>query len=108
MLSLFYVNPPSPTMVTQEMKDRFLDTMDCNVIVVDWRGGNVLPYSQATANCRVVGAEIALLVKTAEVACVHVTDHYIYWRHHFFFQWALWLVKEIPLNNTPFSLSCIF
>lgn len=49
-----------------EMKDRFLDTMDCNVIVVDWRGGNVLPYSQATANCRVVGAEIALLVKTAE------------------------------------------
>lgn len=49
-----------------EMKDRFLDTMDCNVIVVDWRGGNVLPYSQATANGRVVGAEIAFLVKTTE------------------------------------------
>lgn len=49
-----------------EMKDRFLDTMDCNVIVVDWRGGNVLPYSQATANGRVVGAEIAFLVKTIE------------------------------------------
>ncbi|KAH6924671.1 hypothetical protein HPB50_021812 [Hyalomma asiaticum] len=49
-----------------EMKDRFLDTMDCNVIVVDWRGGNVLPYSQATANGRVVGAEIAFLVKTME------------------------------------------
>lgn len=49
-----------------EMKDRFLDTMDCNVIVVDWRGGNVLPYTQATANCRVVGAEIAHLVMTLE------------------------------------------
>lgn len=49
-----------------EMKDRLLDTMDCNVIVVDWRGGNVLPYSQATANGRVVGAEIAFLVKTME------------------------------------------
>ncbi|CAN7995415.1 unnamed protein product [Ixodes hexagonus] len=49
-----------------EMKDRFLDTMDCNVIVVDWHGGNVLPYTQATANCRVVGAEIAHLVTSLE------------------------------------------
>ncbi|KAK8774171.1 hypothetical protein V5799_011295 [Amblyomma americanum] len=49
-----------------DMKDRFLETMDCNVVVVDWRGGNVLPYSQATANCRVVGAEIAFLVKMIE------------------------------------------
>lgn len=51
------------------MKDRFLETLDCNVIVVDWRGGNVLPYTQATANTRVVGAEIAFLVLSAEVSC---------------------------------------
>lgn len=35
---------------------------DFNVIIVDWSGGNSLPYTQATANTRVVGAEMALLI----------------------------------------------
>ena len=34
---------------------------DFNVIVVDWQHGAGLPYEQATANTRVVGAQIAQL-----------------------------------------------
>ncbi|XP_064487536.1 pancreatic triacylglycerol lipase-like [Ornithodoros turicata] len=45
------------------MKDEFLKHGDYNVIVVDWRGGNGPPYTKATANTRVVGAELALLIK---------------------------------------------
>nr|KAG5714037.1 hypothetical protein BaRGS_020365 [Batillaria attramentaria] len=36
---------------------------DMNVIVVDWTGGAVLPYGQAAANARVVGAQIAQLLQ---------------------------------------------
>jgi len=45
------------------MAEAFLDNFDVNVIRVDWGKGNGFPYEQATANCRVVGAEIALLIK---------------------------------------------
>ena len=34
-----------------------------NVIVVDWQKGAALPYGQATANTRLVGAQIAQLVQ---------------------------------------------
>lgn len=44
------------------MKDEFLMHGDYNIILVDWSGGNGLPYTQATSNTRVVGAEIAFLV----------------------------------------------
>lgn len=37
---------------------------DCNVILTDWNPANYFPYTQATANAQVVGAEIALLVNT--------------------------------------------
>ncbi|XP_054708915.1 pancreatic lipase-related protein 2-like [Uloborus diversus] len=48
------------------MKDEFLVNGDYNVIIVDWSGGNKPPYYQATANTRVVGAEVALMVQTLE------------------------------------------
>lgn len=51
----------------KEMKTAFLLVGDYNVIVVDWRGGNGLPYTQATANTRLVGAEIALFIKKLQV-----------------------------------------
>lgn len=35
-----------------------------NVILVDWGNGSGFPYNQATANTRVVGAEIAVLVSS--------------------------------------------
>ncbi|XP_077498382.1 pancreatic triacylglycerol lipase-like isoform X2 [Amblyomma americanum] len=51
-----------------EMKKAFLMVGDYNVILVDWQGGNSLPYTQATANARLVGAEIALLIGKLEKA----------------------------------------
>ncbi|XP_003741661.1 pancreatic triacylglycerol lipase [Galendromus occidentalis] len=44
------------------MKDALLRNGDFNVILVDWTGGNGLPYTKASVNTRVVGAEIGLLV----------------------------------------------
>lgn len=44
------------------LKDELLKNDNYNVIIVDWSGGNQLPYTQAVANTRVVGAEIAFLI----------------------------------------------
>ncbi|XP_035216470.1 pancreatic lipase-related protein 2-like [Stegodyphus dumicola] len=45
------------------LKDELLMYGDYNIIIVDWSGGNLPPYYQATSNTRVVGAEIAFLLK---------------------------------------------
>ena len=47
-----------------DIKNALLEVGDYNVIVVDWSKGNQLPYTQATANTQVVGAELARLVNT--------------------------------------------
>lgn len=47
-----------------KMKDKWLEKLDANVIIVDWSGGNLPPYGQATANTRVVGPLIGLLIET--------------------------------------------
>lgn len=52
---------------SQKMKDAFLKADDFNVILIDWGGGSSFPYTQATANTRVVGAEIAKLIKVLQV-----------------------------------------
>ncbi|KAH7934395.1 hypothetical protein HPB49_025447 [Dermacentor silvarum] len=63
------------------MKDEFLKHDDYNVIVVDWSRGNGPPYTKATANTRVVGAELALLISTlqnatdASPADFHIIGH---------------------------------
>ncbi|XP_071119067.1 pancreatic triacylglycerol lipase-like [Haliotis cracherodii] len=44
------------------MKDEFLKNNDYNVIIIDWGGGSAPPYTQATANTRIVGAVIAQLI----------------------------------------------
>lgn len=49
-----------------EMKDELLKYGNYNVILVDWGDGSGFPYTQATANTRVVGAEIAKLIKTLQ------------------------------------------
>ncbi|KAK3612367.1 hypothetical protein CHS0354_011087 [Potamilus streckersoni] len=46
----------------KKMIDELLKTGDFNVILIDWGKGSGLPYTQATANSRVVGAEIAKLI----------------------------------------------
>ncbi|XP_071535126.1 pancreatic lipase-related protein 2-like [Panulirus ornatus] len=44
------------------MKGELLRASDQNVIVVDWSGGAQPPYTQAVANIRLVGAQLAYLI----------------------------------------------
>ncbi|XP_066248118.1 pancreatic triacylglycerol lipase-like isoform X1 [Euwallacea similis] len=46
----------------KDMRDELLKAEDLNVIVVDWAGGSLPLYTQATANTRLVGLEIAYLI----------------------------------------------
>ncbi|KAL3869627.1 hypothetical protein ACJMK2_042292 [Sinanodonta woodiana] len=47
------------------MKDAILERDDVNVILVDWvKGARITNYAQVVANTRVVGALLALLMKT--------------------------------------------
>jgi pimeloyl-ACP methyl ester carboxylesterase len=47
-----------------DLKNALLEAGDFNVITVDWSRGNGLPYTQATANTQVTGAEIAKLISS--------------------------------------------
>ncbi|XP_033223397.1 pancreatic triacylglycerol lipase-like isoform X2 [Belonocnema kinseyi] len=47
----------------KEMRNELLKHGDYNVIIVDWAGGSLPLYTQATANTRLVGLEIANLIK---------------------------------------------
>lgn len=47
-----------------DLKDALLKNENCNVIVVDWSGGSQFPYTRATANTQVVGAELGRLLNT--------------------------------------------
>lgn len=49
------------------MRSELLAHGDYNVIVVDWAGGSLPLYTQATANTRLVGLEIAHLIKHLQV-----------------------------------------
>lgn len=48
----------------QRLTENLLLHGDYNVIIVNWGGGSLPMYSQATANTRVVGLEIAYMVNT--------------------------------------------
>ncbi|GFS13714.1 pancreatic triacylglycerol lipase [Elysia marginata] len=58
-----------------------LDKSPMNVIVVAWENGATFPYSQAVANTRLVGAQLAALLETmvqarnADMARVHIIGH---------------------------------
>ena len=45
------------------MKDALLNRKDLNVILVDWSKGAGFPYGQASGNTRLVGAQIAELIR---------------------------------------------
>ena len=45
------------------LKRALLDREDCNVILVDWSKGATSPYQQAAGNTRLVGAQIAELIR---------------------------------------------
>ena len=63
------------------MCDALLDLDDLNVIFVDWGGGSLPLYSQAVANTRLVGLEVARLVNKliadheVEAEDVHIIGH---------------------------------
>ena len=64
-----------------DMKNALIFRDDVNVITVDWSKGNGFPYTQATANTQIVGAEIAKLIKAyissngANAKDFHVIGH---------------------------------
>nr|KAF7412973.1 hypothetical protein H0235_012824 [Vespula pensylvanica] len=57
-----FIDTPLSSWV-KEMRNELLKHGDYNVIVVDWAGGSLPLYTQATANTRLVGLEIAHLIK---------------------------------------------
>ncbi|CAL1543543.1 unnamed protein product [Lymnaea stagnalis] len=63
------------------MKDKFLNKGDFNVVGVDWSKGAVMPaYDQASANLRLVAAEIKLVLDIMkahglDLAKVHIVGH---------------------------------
>ncbi|XP_057318075.1 pancreatic triacylglycerol lipase-like [Microplitis mediator] len=65
----------------KEMRNELLQHGDYNIIIVDWAGGSLPLYTQATANTRLVGLEIAHLVKHLhmnyglEMGDVHLIGH---------------------------------
>lgn len=57
-----FIDTPLSNWVS-EMRDELIVRKNLNVIVVDWAGGSLPLYTQATANTRLVGLEIAHLIK---------------------------------------------
>ena len=45
------------------MKDAILRREDCNVVLVDWSKGSRQPYRQSAGNTRLVGAQVAELIR---------------------------------------------
>lgn len=45
------------------MKDKLLKRDDFNIIIVDWSNGAKAPYEQAVGNTRMVGAQMAELIR---------------------------------------------
>jgi hypothetical protein len=51
----------------QEMRKELIKHADWNVVVVDWAGGSLPLYTQATANTRLVGLELAYFINYLQV-----------------------------------------
>ncbi|XP_058830872.1 pancreatic triacylglycerol lipase-like [Topomyia yanbarensis] len=75
-----FIDTPLSNWVS-EMRDELITRGALNVIVVDWAGGSLPLYTQATANTRLVGLEIAYLInklseyKGLEPEDVHLIGH---------------------------------
>ena len=66
---------------TKQMSREFILKEPTNVVIVDWGHGSGWPYTQAAANTRVVGAEVAKLIEflvaegKANIANFHLIGH---------------------------------
>ncbi|XP_073976733.1 pancreatic triacylglycerol lipase-like isoform X1 [Rhodnius prolixus] len=75
-----FIDTPLSSWV-KEMRLELLKHSDYNVIVVDWAGGSLPLYTQATANTRLVGLEVANLINylkdnyDLDPAQVHIIGH---------------------------------
>lgn len=64
-----------------DMKDELLKGEDLNVIIVDWAGGSLPLYTQATANTRLVGLELGYFINFllknygVDPADIHIIGH---------------------------------
>ncbi|KAL0276804.1 UNVERIFIED_CONTAM: hypothetical protein PYX00_004295 [Menopon gallinae] len=56
-----FIDTPHSSWV-KEMRNELLRHADWNVIIVDWAGGSLPLYTQATANTRLVGLELAYFI----------------------------------------------
>lgn len=68
------------------MRNELLKHDSYNVIIVDWGGGSLPLYTQATANTRLVGLEIAHLVKHLQVKWISRTSELAALGRTFFFR----------------------
>lgn len=68
------------------MRDELLKAEDANIFVVDWAGGSLPLYTQATANTRLVGLEVAYLINHLVVGRLHSikVNNQSYINHIFF------------------------
>lgn len=57
-----FIDTPLSNWVS-ELRDELIMHGGLNVIIVDWAGGSLPLYTQATANTRLVGLEIAFLIR---------------------------------------------
>lgn len=60
-----FIDTPLSNWVS-EMRDELIARGKLNVIVVDWAGGSLPLYTQATANTRLVALEMAHLIRTLQ------------------------------------------
>lgn len=73
-----FMDSPTLTSLWGGLKNELLKHGDYNVIIVDWSSGNLFPYDQACANARVVGAQIAEMIKACiDYANVTAADFHI-------------------------------
>lgn len=59
------------------MKDELVRAGDFNVVIVDWAGGSLPLYTQATANTRLVGLEVAHFINTLKVHFKSTNSYYL-------------------------------
>ncbi|XP_017784310.1 PREDICTED: pancreatic triacylglycerol lipase-like [Nicrophorus vespilloides] len=64
-----------------DMRDELIKADDMNIFVVDWAGGSLPLYTQATANTRLVGLELGYFINyliknyNVEASDVHIIGH---------------------------------
>lgn len=92
----------------QEMRNELLKHDNYNVIIVDWGGGSLPLYTQATANTRLVGLEIAHLLKHLQVKWISRTSKLaVLFRIFFSFLFFFWKEKkEEKKEKSDFIAHC--